>query len=88
MINKLYFKDFEPQVVDKSFWKGSNYEPMSTVIERVNDWVRKNYNHDIISVETLLIPHAGYGDKDSTVKKINLHGGYVRIVQVVRVWYK
>jgi hypothetical protein len=69
MINKLYFKDFEPQVVDKSFWKGSNYEPMSTVIERVNDGIRKNHNNDIINLETLMVTHLYYVKEDINVKK-------------------
>jgi hypothetical protein len=73
MINKLYFKDFEPQVVDKSFWKGSNYEPMSTLIERVNDGIRKNHNNDIINLETLMVTHLYYVKEDINVKK-KMHG--------------
>jgi len=88
MINEINYIDFEPEVVSKSFWKGNNYETTDVVMERVNDWVRKNYNTKIINVETLLLPTMTYNKQKQTTRKINMQGGYVYMIEVVRVWYK
>lgn len=88
MTNELFFIDFEPKVVGKSFWSGKEYEPTSALLERVNEWVRKNYNRRIINVETLMVPTTAYDKEPKGVKKINMHAGVVYMVQVVRVWYQ
>lgn len=88
MTNKIYYIDFEPQVLDKSFWKGNNYEALPLVMDRVNEWVRKNYNYEIINVETLLIPKSSYEKNTGDVKKVNMASGQVYLLQVVRVWCK
>ncbi len=88
MINKILYKDFEPKVLDKSFWGGSSYEPMETVMERVNEWIRKNYNNEIINVETVQLPANPSQRPNSSTSKLNSGGGYIYLLQVVRVWYK
>lgn len=88
MTNAIHYIDFEPQVVDKKFWKGNVYEPMHDVMERMNEWVRRHYNYDIINVETVLIPKPVYGTAHNSQHKLNMHGGNVFMVELVRVWYK
>lgn len=88
MTNKIYYIDFEPQVLDKSFWKGNNYEEMPLVMERVNEWIRKNYNNEILNIETLMIPTTSYDKNVGNIKRVSMNGGYVYLLQVVRVWYK
>lgn len=88
MTNAIHYIDFEPQVTEKKFWKGNIYEPTSAVMERVNTWVRKNYNHNIVNVETIMMPKPAYGAGYSGAHKLNMHGGHIYLVEVVRVWYK
>ncbi|WP_438961258.1 hypothetical protein [Nonlabens sp.] len=88
MINEINYIDFEPEVITKSFWKGNEYESTKEVLERVNEWIRKNYNSKIINVETMLMPNMRYNKKNSNTKTINMSGGYVYMIEVVRVWYK
>ena len=88
MTNEINYIDFEPKIAAKSFWKGNNYESTKVVMERVNEWVRKNYNSKIINVETLLVPDSGRKKKEQNVKRLNMQGGYVYMIEVVRVWYQ
>ncbi|MGJ8684875.1 MAG: hypothetical protein ACSHWW_09630 [Nonlabens sp.] len=88
MTNEINYKDFEPQVLEKKFWSGSSYESTQMVLERVNEWIRKNYNMKIINVETLLVPTMNYTKKKTNAKKLNMGGGYVYMIEVVRVWYQ
>ena len=88
MTNEIHFIDFEPQVIKKSFWSGNDYESTEVVLDRVNEWIRKNYNFKIINVETLLVPTMSYTKKKANTKKMNMSGGYVYMIEVVRVWYQ
>jgi hypothetical protein len=88
MTNKIFYKDFEPDVLEKKFWSGSVYESLEQVMEKVNEWVRKNYNQKIINVETVIIPRNHYSKKNQDHNSINMHGGNVLMIQVVRVWYQ
>jgi hypothetical protein len=88
MTNEINYIDFEPKVATKSFWKGNNYESTKVVMERVNEWVRKNYNSKIINVETLIVPVSGDNKKEHNAKRLNMQGGYVYMIEVVRVWYQ
>lgn len=88
MINEINYIDFEPEVTTKSFWMGNEYEPTTVVLERVNEWIRKNYNFKIINVETMLVPTMRYNKKKSNTKRMNMGGGYVYMIEVVRVWYQ
>lgn len=88
MINELHYIDFEPQIVSKSFWKGNDYESTAIVMERVNEWVRRNYNSKIINVETLLVPITPFAKKEKNAKKLSMQSGYVYMIEVIRVWYQ
>ena len=88
MTNEINYIDFEPEVINKSFWSGNDYEPTKVVLERANEWIRKNYNSKIINVETLLVPTMSYTKKKANTKRMNMSGGYVYMIEVVRVWYQ
>lgn len=87
MINEIKYIDFTPEVIEKSIWKGSKYEPLEEVMQRVNEWIRKNYNVKIINVETIAIPKSHRQESKDAVSKVNMSGGFVYILQIVRVWY-
>lgn len=88
MTNEIYYIDFEPQVIDKNFWGTVTYENNDVVMQRVNDWVRKNYNREIINVETMILPKSTNPSKNLNVSKLNMHSGIVHMIQTIRVWYK
>jgi hypothetical protein len=88
MINKIQYFDFEPKVIDKSFWGVKTYESQPVVMERVNEWVRRNYNHEIINVETIVLHKSSTGDKNINASRLNMHSGIVHLIQLIRVWYK
>jgi hypothetical protein len=88
MTNKINYIDFEPKVIDKNFWGTKTYENLTAVMERVNEWVRRNYNHEIINVETIVLYKNSTGDNNTNASRLNMHGGYVYLIHMVRVWYK
>jgi hypothetical protein len=88
MTNEIYYLDFEPQVIDKNFWGTVTFENNDVVMQRVNDWVRKNYNREIINVETMILPKSTNSSKNLNVSKINMHSGIVHMIQTIRIWYK
>ncbi|WP_405377655.1 hypothetical protein [Nonlabens sp. Asnod3-A02] len=88
MTNEIHFIDFEPQVLEKSFWGTKTYESTEIVMQRVNEWVRKNYNREIINVETLIAPKTPNSTKSSNANKLNMQAGIVYMIETIRVWYK
>ena len=88
MTNEINYIDFEPQILEKKFWSGNNYESTKVVVERANEWVRENYNFKIINVETLIIPIHPNKKRKRDDHKISSHAGYVYMIEVVRVWYQ
>ncbi|PPK93322.1 hypothetical protein LY01_02607 [Nonlabens xylanidelens] len=88
MTNEIHFIDFEPQVTGTTFWQGKTYESKELVLERANQWIRKNYNNKIVNVETILLPVSNKTGKKNTTSKINMHAGHVYLIQVMRVWYQ
>lgn len=88
MINELFYIDFEPAAVEKSFWKGATYEPTEAVMVRVNEWIRKNYSRDIINVETIVITRNSYDKGNTNITKLQTGGGFIYMIQAIRVWYK
>lgn len=88
MTNQIQFKDFHPEVIETSFWKGKKYESIEMVLDRVNQWIRKNYNREIINVETIQA-FTGHTQKSSTpYKPVVTGGGHMFTVQFIRLWYK
>lgn len=88
MTNKINYIDFEPEVISKSMWKGSKYELTTVVLERANEWIRKNYNLKIMNVETLVVPRMSHSKKKGENVRMNLGGGIVYMIEVIRVWYQ
>jgi hypothetical protein len=88
MLDRIQYIDFKPEVIDKSFWKGNNYEHLDRVMERVNDWIRKNHNNEIINVETIQLVDNKLQKKNDPSSRINAGGSYIYMLQVIRVWYK
>mgnify|MGYP003671527283 CR=1 FL=1 len=88
MTNKINYIDFEPQVINKNFWGSKTYENNEVVMERVNEWVRKNYNQEIINIETLILPKSANTTHSANASKLNMQGGIVYMIQTIRVWYK
>ncbi|WP_405369067.1 hypothetical protein [Nonlabens sp. Asnod2-A12] len=88
MTNEIHFIDFEPQVLEKKFWTGRVYENQNQVMVRLNEWTRKNYNNEIINIETVVVPKHPHVKNDKKQNRLNMHGGHVYMIQVLRVWYK
>lgn len=88
MDNKIQYIDFKPRVSEKSFWKGNQYEHLDSVMDRVNDWISKNYNSQIINIETVQLVDNHRQKSDSPSSRINAGGGYINMLQIIRVWYK
>ncbi|OUS16512.1 hypothetical protein A9Q93_05715 [Nonlabens dokdonensis] len=88
MTNEINYIDFEPQILEKNFWGNKTYETTSMVMERVNEWVRKNYNREIINVETIIVPKSSSSLKNTNTSKLNMQGGIVYMIETIRVWYK
>ena len=88
MTNEINYIDFEPKLLNKNFWGTKTFESSITVMERVNEWTRKNYNREIINVETIVLHKSTYGEENSNTSKLNMHGGYVYLIHKIRVWYK
>jgi hypothetical protein len=88
MAHEINHTDFEPKMVKKSFWGVKTYESTELVMEQVNEWTRKNYNREIINVETLVFPNSTDNLKKGNTSRLHLQGGYVYLIQIIRVWYK
>lgn len=88
MTNKIEFIDFHPDVLEKSFWGNKKYESIESLMKRVNEWVRKNYNREIINIETVQTVTAGSQSRSSSSSRIVTGGGSFDMVQFVRLWYK
>lgn len=86
-MKNIQYKDFAPQVTEKQFWKGNQYENMDKVIERVNEWMRKNYQNNIINIETISLSISRNLVIDQSMHKLHTGGGIVHMLQIVRVWY-
>ncbi len=87
MTNEINYIDFEPQVLEKNFWGTKTYETTIIVVERANEWIRKNYNRKIINVETIIVPKSNKSLKNTNTNKLNMQGGIVYMIETIRVWY-
>lgn len=87
MTNEINYIDFEPQILEKNFWGTKTYETTEIVLERANEWVRKNYNRKIINVETIIVPKSSTSLKNTNTSKLNMQGGIVYMIETIRVWY-
>lgn len=87
MTNEINYIDFEPQILEKNFWGTKTYENNEVVMQRVNEWVRKNYNRKVINVETMVLPKSTNPTNNINVSKLNMHSGIVHMIQTILVWY-
>jgi len=83
----IAFIDFVPQKIRKNFLI-SHYENFSRSAEKMNEWLQRNSNYEIINIETVVLPniHNEEGSEDT-----NLHtSGEMSSdwYQFIRVWYR
>jgi hypothetical protein len=54
----IYFKDFFPQIVNQGgFFSEDNYENVSEIVNRVNEWLTKfKDKFQVINIETVILP--------------------------------
>jgi hypothetical protein len=90
MTNSIHFIDFVPQITETKFFGGDKYESIDKCLERANEWIRKNYNREVINVETVVLPEIYHKKAADTkvVKTVTTGGSIVRTFQVIRIWYK
>ncbi|SCX95661.1 hypothetical protein SAMN05192588_0425 [Nonlabens sp. Hel1_33_55] len=82
--------DFAPKSLEKSFWGSHTYEDLGMVLERANEWIRRNYNVEIINVETVVMPNIFIKEASITdqVTQVATGGSIVQNFQIIRIWYK
>ncbi|MBK1855703.1 hypothetical protein JO972_12085 [Verrucomicrobiaceae bacterium 5K15] len=86
----IYFKDFRPAITGQEkvlFMTVSNYDGISEVMPKVNEWVARN-KIEPINIETVVLPNIDLeeGRNDSHLRasgEMSTHW-----FQVVRVWYQ
>ncbi|MBK1831187.1 hypothetical protein JIN77_10645 [Verrucomicrobiaceae bacterium R5-34] len=86
----IYFKDFRPAITGQEkvlFMTVSNYDGISEVMPKVNEWVARN-KIEPINIETVVLPNIDLeeGSNDSHLRasgEMSTHW-----FQVVRVWYQ
>jgi hypothetical protein len=90
MTTTIKYIDFVPELLDKSFWGTSTYESIDQVLKRANEWTRRNYSHEIVNVETVVLPNIYKGKNVNSKNVIQYHtGGHlVQNFQIIRIWYK
>lgn len=90
MITTIQYIDFAPKALDKSFWGTHTYENLDEVLNRANEWIRKNYSTEIVNVETVVMPNIYKKGKALTNESIQYYtGGHmVHNFQIIRIWYK
>ena len=90
MTTTINYIDFEPKPLEKSFWGISSYENLDAVLKRANEWVRRNYSHEIVNIETVVLPNIYKNKKAFTEGTIQYYtGGHtVQNFQIIRIWYK
>lgn len=90
MNHEINYVDFEPQQLERSFWGIHSYENLTDVLKRANEWIRRNYSHEIVNVETVVLPNIYVKGKAQTSKIAQYYTGgqSVQNFQIIRIWYK
>lgn len=82
----IYYRDFFPLVLKSGIFS-SEYEELSLVVARANEWINQNAIQ-VLNVETLLIPDI-QNAKDASDARFYIRGdSNYYWCQVVRVWYQ
>jgi len=90
MTTTMKYIDFTQKALEKNFWGTYTYDNLDAVLERANEWIRKNYNCEIINVETVVLPNI-YKKGIATTNQLSqfITGGSTVInFQIIRIWYK
>ncbi|KQC34020.1 hypothetical protein AAU57_12270 [Nonlabens sp. YIK11] len=90
MTTTIQYIDFEPRVLEKSFWGTHTYETVDATLERANEWIRRHYSKEIVNVETVILPNIYTKGKAQTnqTTKYPTGGSIVQTFQIIRIWYK
>jgi Holliday junction resolvasome RuvABC endonuclease subunit len=83
----ITFKDFMPEVESSVLGVLNDYESMSKLVERANDWIDQ-YNIDVINIETLFLNYAP--ERDDALRgstQLSKSKGPF-LYQAVRVWFR
>ena len=86
----IYFKDFRPAITGTKkvlFMTISDYDGLSEVMPKVNDWITRN-KIDLINMETVALPNIDMeeGSNDAHLRasgEMSTHW-----FQIIRVWYR
>ncbi len=90
MSTSIKYIDFAPARQKQGFWGTFDYDTLDTVLERANEWKRRNYSYEIITMETVVLPNIFKRDEARTnyVAQFITGGSTVNNFQIIRIWYK
>ncbi|WP_194850559.1 hypothetical protein [Nonlabens antarcticus] len=90
MTTTINYIDFEPQVLEKSFWGIHSYENIRATLDRANEWMHRNYSKEIINVETVVLPNIYKKSEAITDQTTQFYTGgqSVQNFQIIRIWFK
>jgi hypothetical protein len=83
----ITFKDFVPEVESTVLGVLNDYESMSKLVERANDWIDQ-YHIDVINIETLFLSYAPDQDDALRASTQISKGKGPFLYQAVRVWFR
>lgn len=87
MPEKIAFQDFVPEDRTQMLDFDRRYEPLESVIGRMNEWLVSNGSPDVVQIETLLLPASGVTPGDDPTTRSQLSTG-MNWFQVIRVWHR
>lgn len=82
--------DFTPKVTKKGkLFKSTEIEKFQDIVGLMNEWLEKN-NHEVINVETVLLPNIHDSDEEGSEDTMLGTGreSSSHWYQLIRVWYK
>ena len=82
---KIAYRDFVPADRTQTLDFNRSFEPLDSVVERVNQWLAESGSADVLHIETLLLP-VTMANKDKA--SAQSHVGMDHSLQVIRVWYR
>ena len=84
----IQFKDFVPEIKKRIIFS-NDIEDLNVSLERMNDWIRKNEQYEIINVETVVLPNMhGKNEEGSTDPELHFAEFKPVWYQFFRVWYR
>lgn len=86
--NMIQFKDFVPEI-KKRLFLSNDIEDLSVALERMNDWLRKNEQYQIINIETVVLPNMHSRNEEGSIDPELSFAEYNPVwYQFFRVWYR